>query len=43
MRKGILEFPRPEVCSRKFIRAMTAKQFELTKTIQPVEKEEAAL
>jgi len=43
MRGGILEFPRPEKCRRRFIRPMTAKQFGLDENILPVEKEEAAL
>lgn len=43
MRKGILKFPRPEMCKRRFIRTMTAKKFGLDENILPVEKEDDAL
>ncbi len=44
MRKGILEFPRPEGCTvRRFIRKMAAKEFALDENMRPVEQEEAAL
>ncbi len=44
MRRGELEFPRPEECEiRRFIREMTPKEFDLNKSILPVEKEEVLL
>jgi CRISPR-associated protein Cas5d len=44
MRKGILDFPRPEDCPhRRVIREMTPKKFQLRKNLLPVEQEEAAL
>ncbi|MCI5132644.1 MAG: type I-C CRISPR-associated protein Cas5, partial [Candidatus Electrothrix sp. EH2] len=44
MRKGILEFPRPEGCTiRRFVRKMTAKEFAPDENMLPVEQEEAAL
>lgn len=44
MRKGILEFPRPEVCTiRRFVRKMTSKEFALDENMRPVEQEETAL
>lgn len=44
MRKGVLQFPRPEACDkRRFIREMTAKQFGLDGNLLPVDQEEAAL
>jgi CRISPR-associated protein Cas5d len=44
MRRGVLEFPRPEECeTRRFIRKMVAKKFGLDEDILPVEKEEATL
>ena len=44
MRKGILEFPRPEGCTtRRFVRKMAAKEFALDENMLPVEQEEAAL
>ena len=43
MKKGILEYPRPEECQRRFIRQMTAKIFDLESNIAPVELEEALL
>ncbi|WLE98109.1 MAG: type I-C CRISPR-associated protein Cas5c [Candidatus Electrothrix communis] len=44
MRKGILEFPRPEGCTvRRSVRKMAAKKFALDENIRPVEQEEAAL
>lgn len=44
MKKGIIEFPRPSECtSRRFIRKMTPKQFNLDQNILPVTKEELIL
>ncbi|XCN73175.1 MAG: type I-C CRISPR-associated protein Cas5c [Candidatus Electrothrix aestuarii] len=44
MRKGILEFPRPEGCTtRRFVRKMSVKEFALDENMLPVEQEEAAL
>ncbi|MCI5222444.1 MAG: type I-C CRISPR-associated protein Cas5 [Candidatus Electrothrix sp. AR4] len=44
MRKGILEFPRPEGCTvRRFVRKMAAKEFALNENMRPVEQEETAL
>lgn len=44
MRKGILEFPRPEGCTvRRFVRKMAAKEFALDENMRPVEQEEVAL
>ena len=44
MRKGILEFPRPEQCEiTQFIREMKAKEFDSNKNLRPVSKEEASL
>ena len=43
MRKGILEFPRPTECRRRFIREMKMKEFGLEKNQNPVEREEALL
>jgi CRISPR-associated protein Cas5d len=44
MRKGILEFPRPEDCaSSRFIRKMTPKEFGLGENVLSIEKEEALL
>jgi len=44
MRDGVLDFPRPEECEiKRFIRKMTAKEFDLDENIFPVEKEEAVL
>lgn len=44
MRRGELKFPRPEECEiRRFIRKMTPKEFDLNKSILPVEKEEVLL
>ena len=44
MRKGVLEFPRPDECeNRRFIRKMTAKPFGLEESVLPVCKEEALL
>jgi len=43
MRKGILEFPRPEECPhRRFVREMEPKQFGLGKNLKPVEQEALA-
>jgi CRISPR-associated protein Cas5d len=44
MRKGILEFPKPEGCViRRSVRKMTAKEFALHENLLSVEQEEAAL
>lgn len=44
MKKGILEFPRPEDCpTRRFIRPMTAKQFNEGINLLAVDTEEARL
>lgn len=44
MKKGILEFPRPEECTvSRFIRPMLAKQFEEGKNLLSVEAEESIL
>lgn len=44
MRKGILEFPRPEGCvARRFVRNMIPKEFGLGENVLPVEQEEALL
>lgn len=44
MRNGILDFLRPEECEiKRFIRKMTAKEFDLGENILPVEKEEVVL
>lgn len=44
MRRGVLEFPRPDECeANRFIRKMAAKEFGLDENILPVEKEEALL
>jgi CRISPR-associated protein Cas5d len=44
MRKGVLEFPRPEECEiRRFIRKMIPKEFGIGENILPVEKVEALL
>ena len=44
MRRGVLEFPRPDECeASRFIRKMVAKEFGLDENILPVEKEEASL
>lgn len=44
MKKGILEFPRPEDCNiRRFVRPMIAKQFTVNKSLLPVEVEESQL
>lgn len=43
MRKGVLDFPRPEECPhRRRLRVMTAKEFKLRDNLLPVEEEEAA-
>ncbi len=40
MRKGVVEFPRPEQCDkRRFIREMEAKPFGLSNNLMPVERE----
>jgi len=44
MRRGVLEFPRPDECeANRFIRKMAAKEFGLDDNILSVEKEEASL
>jgi len=44
MRRGVLEFPRPDECeASRFIRKMAAKEFGLDDNILSVEKEEASL
>ena len=44
MRKGIINFPRPEKCeTKRFIREMIPKDFDLGKNILPAEKEEILL
>ena len=44
MKGGILEFPRPEDCSiRRFVRAMTAKEFSQGENLLAVDVEEARL
>jgi CRISPR-associated protein Cas5d len=44
MRKGVLEFPKPEGCViRRSVRKMTAKEFSLNENLLAVEQEEAAL
>ena len=42
MRRGVIEFPRPEQCDKtKFVRKMQAKEFDLNRNNKPVEIEEA--
>lgn len=44
LKKGILEFPRPEACAvRRFVRAMRVKPFGIGENLLPVEQEEAQL
>lgn len=44
MRKGVVDFPRPEDCPhRRVVREMTPKKFQLRKNLLPVEQEEASL
>ncbi len=44
MRKGIIEFPRPEDCRvKRFVKKMEAKPFGLDETLRPVAAEEALL
>lgn len=44
MRHGVIEFPRPENCeTQRFVRKMSAKQFDLDKNLLPVELEEKML
>lgn len=44
MRKGILTFPRPEACEvRRFVRAMSSKEFEMVRNLKPVDLEEVML
>lgn len=41
MRRGVIEFPRPEECNTtRFIREMSAKRFDLKRNLQPVSEEE---
>jgi CRISPR-associated protein Cas5d len=44
MRNGVIEFPKPEQCeTRRFIRKMDAKKFDLNDSLLPVDLEESAL
>lgn len=44
MRKGILTFPRPEECKvRRFVRAMSSKEFEIARNLKSVDQEEVSL
>jgi CRISPR-associated protein Cas5d len=44
LRKGVLEFPRPEECEiRRFVRKMIPKGFSLGENVLPVEQEEVLL
>ncbi len=44
MRRGVLDFPRPDECdASRFIRKMAAKEFGLDENVLSVEKEEASL
>ena len=44
MCKGILTFPRPEECEvRRFVRAMSSKEFEIARNLKPVDQEEVSL
>lgn len=44
MKKGVIEFPRPEQCeTRRFVREMEVKPFGLDENLLPVGKQEAAL
>jgi CRISPR-associated protein Cas5d len=44
MRKGVIEFPRPENCSqRRFVRKMTPKAFGLDENVCSVDREETRL
>ena len=44
LKKGVLEFPRPENCTvRKFVRAMKPKLFDLNSNIRSVDSEEIQL
>ena len=44
MRRGVLEFPRPDECeASRFIRKMAAKEFGLDENVLSVEKEETSL
>ena len=41
MRNGIIAFPRPEACEvRRFVRAMSPKEFEISRNLKPVAQEE---
>lgn len=44
MRHGVLEFPRPESCeTKRYLRDMQAKQFDLDENVLPVERQETSL
>jgi CRISPR-associated protein Cas5d len=44
MKKGVIEFPRPDVCEhRKLVRAMEPKNFQLDKNLLPVDLEEQSI
>ena len=43
MKKGVIEYPRPEECKAVFVRQMTAKQFDLGKNVMAVGEEETRL
>ena len=43
MKKGVIEYPRPEECKTVFVRQMTAKQFGLGKNVIAVGEEETRL
>jgi CRISPR-associated protein Cas5d len=44
MRKGVIEFPRPDVCEhRKLVRAMEPKNFQLNNNLLPVDLEEKSI
>lgn len=44
MHKGIINFPRPEDCEvRRFVRAMSRKEFEIDRNLNLVEQEEVLL
>ena len=44
MKSGVVDFPRPEKCeARRFVRAMTAKEFDLSNNLSPVGVEEERL
>ncbi len=43
MKKGVLGFPRPERCRRRFIRSMKKKEFGLGKNVLPIREEEVRI